>query len=129
MAIYSIGHDIVENNRIGSLIEEHGIRFINRVLSESEKEVFATKTDQIKYVAKRYAAKEAFAKACGTGLRDPILMPKISICNDALGKPFFELDTLIIDYLSQIGVNKWHLSISDEITLSSAFVILEKRHE
>ena len=129
MAIYSIGHDIVENNRIGSLLEKHGIQFINKVLSESEKEIFATKTDQIKYLAKRYAAKEAFAKACGTGLRDPILMPKICICNDALGKPFFELDKLIIDYLSQIGVNQWHLSISDEITLSSAFVILEKRHE
>jgi holo-[acyl-carrier protein] synthase len=127
MAIYSIGHDIVENKRISVLIERYGRRFIDKVLSISEKEVFAGKTDKTKFIAKRFAAKEAFAKACGIGLRDPILMPKISISNNDLGKPYFVLDSKIIDYLDKQGIGTCHLSLSDEINLSSAFVVLEKK--
>ncbi len=126
MAIYSIGHDIVENKRIGALLEKYGLRFINKVLSISEKEVLEKKTDKVKFVAKRFAAKEAFAKACGTGLRAPILMPRISICNDALGKPYFVLDSIILNYLKTCNIGEFHLSISDEVMLSSAFVVLEK---
>jgi holo-[acyl-carrier protein] synthase len=127
MAIYSIGHDIVENKRISSLIEKYGQQFIDRVLSVSEKEIFETKNDKVKFVAKRFAAKEAFAKACGTGLRDPILMPKISISNDALGKPSFVLDSTIVSHLDMHGIGTCHLSLSDEVMLSSAFVVLEKK--
>ncbi|MCC2626158.1 MAG: holo-ACP synthase [Burkholderiales bacterium] len=129
MAIYSIGHDIVENKRIDDLIEKYSARFIDKILSVSEKEVFANKNDKIRFVAKRFAAKEAFAKACGIGLRDPVLMPKISISNDALGKPYFVLDSTIISFLDSHGIGTCHLSISDEINLSSAFVVLEKKHE
>jgi|SRR6185437_52047 len=126
MAIYSIGHDIVENKRIGALLEKYGPRFINKVLSASEKEVLEKKSDIVKFVAKRFAAKEAFAKACGTGLRDPILMPRISVCNNALGKPYFVLDSTILSYLETCNISEFHLSISDEVMLSSAFVVLEK---
>jgi|SRR5579863_2989 len=126
MAIYSIGHDIVENKRISVLIEKYGQQFIDKVLSVSEKEILGTKNDKVKFVAKRFAAKEAFAKACGTGLRDPILMPRISICNDALGKPYFVLDSTILSYLKTCNIGEYHLSISDEVNLSSAFVVLEK---
>lgn len=127
MAIYSIGHDIVENKRIGALIEKYGERFINKILSESEKGIFFKKTDKIRFVAKRFAAKEAFAKACGIGLRDPISMPRISICNNIDGKPYFVLDDAILSYLETSGIGEYHLSISDEVMLSSAFVVLETK--
>lgn len=129
MTIFSIGHDIVENNRIASLMEKYKKHFINKILSDKEKEIFATKANKVSFLAKRFSAKEAFAKACGCGLRNPILLPRISIGNDRLGKPYFVFDDSILDYLENLGVNKWHLSISDEANLSSAFVILEKRHE
>ena len=127
MAIFSIGHDIVENNRIASLIGKYDSQFINKVLSAHEQEIYATKTDKVRFLAKRFAAKEAFAKACGIGLRDPILMPGISISNDPSGKPYFVLDDSILHYLDNLGVDSWHLSISDEVSLSSAFVVLEKK--
>ncbi|MCC2645188.1 MAG: holo-ACP synthase [Burkholderiales bacterium] len=126
MAIYAIGHDIVENNRIRLLLEKYEQQFIDKVLSVSEKRILATKTDKVRYIAKRFAAKEAFSKACGTGMRDPILMPKISIYNDVFGKPSFIFDSKIISFLKTLGIGEYHLSISDEIQLSSAFVILEK---
>lgn len=127
MAIYSIGHDIVENQRISKLFEKYGQQFINKTLSITEQQILKTKTDKAKFIAKRFAAKEAFAKACGSGLRDPILMRNISICNDSSGKPYFVLDSSIIDYLEANGIDNCHLSISDEINLSSAFVVLEKK--
>lgn len=129
MTIYSIGHDIVENQRIGALFAKYDQRFINKVLSTTEKEIFTLKTDKVKFLAKRFVAKEAFAKACGSGLRTPILMPRIGIANNALGQPYFVLDSTILDHLHNLGIGNCHLSISDEVGLSSAFVVLEKKHE
>ena len=125
MAIYAIGHDIVENERIEKLLSKHGQKFVEKVLSESEQEILLTKTDKTRFIAKRFAAKEAFAKACGTGLRAPILMPNISITNDNLGKPYFLFDISISAWLNEKHITSCHISLSDEINLSSAFVILE----
>ncbi len=126
MAIYSIGHDIIENKRISALLEKYGGRFIDKVLSISEQEVLGTKIDKVKFVAKRFAAKEAFAKACGIGLRNPIFMSRIAIRNTPLGKPYFVFHDTIIRYLEEHNIGNCHLSISDEVNLSSAFVVLEK---
>lgn len=126
MAIYAIGHDIVENDRIKKIFEAHPTQFIKKTLSDNEQKQLLCKQDPVKFLAKRFAAKEAFAKACGTGFRDPILMPNISIMNDDLGKPYFILDNKIKDWLRAKGIIYHHLSISDEKYLSSAFVILEQ---
>jgi len=125
MAIYAIGHDIVENKRIEKLINQYGQKFVPKVLSLAEQEILLTKTDKTRFIAKRFAAKEAFAKACGTGLRAPILMLNISIMNDSLGKPYFNLDSSIKEWLDKKQITNCHLSLSDETNLSSAFVILE----
>ena len=93
--IYSIGHDIVENTRITQIIEKYGDRFINKILTEEEKHQLANRHDKVRFLAKRFAAKEAFGKACGTGLRTPILMKHISVVNDSNGKPFFKFATEI----------------------------------
>ncbi|HMT02386.1 MAG TPA: holo-ACP synthase [Burkholderiales bacterium] len=123
--IYSIGHDIVENVRIAKIIAKYGQRFINRILSEEEYQELILRQDKVKFIAKRFAAKEAFAKACGTGLRAPILMPNIIISNNELGKPIFNFNKDIKNWLEEKKICYCHLSLSDETNLSSAFVVLE----
>lgn len=124
--IYSIGHDIVENQRIADLIAAHGQRALQRILTPAELCLCAVREDKVKFLAKRFAAKEAFAKACGTGLRTPVLLNNISILNDELGRPYFVLAPELEEWLAVRGILSYHLSLSDERSLSSAVVIFEK---
>lgn len=124
--IYAIGHDIVENKRIGEIVAHYGSRGLQRILTKPELVLYSKREDKIKFLAKRFAAKEAFAKACGTGLRAPVLLSNISILNDELGKPYFELAPILQEWLRSQKIINWHLTISDEKTLSSAIVIFEK---
>lgn len=124
--IYAIGHDIVENQRIANIWHKAGEQFVKRILTADEQATFNTRNDKVKFLAKRFAAKEAFAKACGTGLRAPVLLSNISILNDELGKPYFALAPELSQWLDQLKITAYHLTISDEKTLSSAVVILEK---
>lgn len=123
--IFAIGHDIVDTDRIKVLLDQYGNTFLKKILSLEEIIVYQTKNNNINYLAKRFAAKEAFAKACGTGLRPPILLPNISILNDSLGKPEFKFSDDIKNWLLDKKITSCHLSISDEKNLASAFVILE----
>ncbi|MEN9946212.1 MAG: hypothetical protein RLZZ293_598, partial [Pseudomonadota bacterium] len=93
---------------------------------KQELEFYVKRDDKVKFVAKRFAAKEAFAKACNTGLRSPVLLSNISILNDELGKPYFVLAPQLINWLEQYKITAYHLSLSDERFLSSAFVIFEQ---
>jgi len=124
--IYSIGHDIVENQRIAELIAAHGLRALQRILTPAELLLCAERSDKVKFVAKRFAAKEAFAKACGTGLRAPVMLINISVLNDELGRPYFVLAAELQHWVEQRGIISYHLSLSDERSLSSAVVVFEK---
>ena len=77
------------------------------------------------YLAGRFAAKEALAKAMGTGLRHPVNLSYITIAHDDLGKPFFEFHPQLDQLLNHKGIRQHHLSISDERTIVCAFVVLE----
>ena len=123
--IYGIGHDIVENERIKRLLMLYGERFITKILTTQEISIYNHKTASISYLAKRFAAKEAFAKACGTGLRYPVTLSNISILNDTQGKPIITFAPELADWLKQKNIHTAHLSISDEKHYSSAFVVLE----
>lgn len=123
--IQSIGHDIVENQRIAEILNRNGSKFVKRILTPEEQEIFTTRNDKVKFLAKRFAAKEAFAKACGTGLRAPVLLSNISILNNELGKPYFKLSSELSNWLNSRNIKTYHLSISDEKMLSSAFVVFE----
>ena len=124
--IYAIGHDIVENQRIAAVVARYGQRSVARLLTALELEIYAVREDKIKFIAKRFAAKEAFAKACGTGLRAPVLLSNISVINDSQGKPYFILAPLLAAWITQLGIVSYHLSLSDERSISSAVVIFEK---
>ena len=123
--IFGIGTDIVEYGRIEKLYARYGERLAQRVLSERELPELTNHTNPARFLAKRFAAKEAFAKAMGSGLRHPVSLSRISIAHDDLGKPVLRFDKVLHDHLLQTGVVGHHLSISDERSMIVAFVVLE----
>ena len=128
MKILGIGVDIVENSRIGKLLENK--LFIKRIFSDSEILNANKIRDKKGYYSKRFAAKEAFAKSIGTGFRDDLDYNDISIVNDKLGKPSFVINEKIKKIVKKhfkITSFNFFLSISDEKKYSVAYVILQKK--
>ncbi len=123
--IFGIGTDIVEVSRIKALWARYDERFAARLLSEHELTEIQASPNIPRLLAKRFAAKEAFAKAVGSGMRHPVSFQHISITHDGLGKPVFLFGDALRDHLAQLGVTAHHLSISDERDMAVAFVVLE----
>lgn len=124
--IYGIGTDIVESSRIAGSLNRFGERFARRILTDSEWLEYNQSSKPILFLASRFAAKEALSKAMGTGLRHPVNLNYITIIHDHLGKPFFEFHPELNQLINDHGITQHHLSISDEVTMVCAFVILEK---
>lgn len=123
--IFGIGTDIVEVARIKASIEEFGDAFAERILAESELASYHASGVKPRFLAKRFAAKEAFSKALGTGLRAPATLQNIAISHDALGKPVLMLAPELQALLAAKNITHMHISISDEKNLAAAFVVLE----
>ncbi len=126
MTIYGIGTDIVEVSRVAAILSRHGTRFARHVLTEAELIEFAAAPVPARFLAKRFAAKEAFSKAIGTGLRSPVSLTNIRITHDGLGKPGLDFETALKPLLLLHKITRCHLSISDEKELVAAFVVLEQ---
>ena len=124
--IYGIGTDIVAVKRIEDALNRFGDRFAQRILAPSEWEGFKASIHRTRFLAKRFAAKEAFAKALGTGMRFPVTWHNISIVHDALGRPGFGLVPELAHSLAQRNISRHHLSISDEAEMVVAFSVLEQ---
>lgn len=124
--IYGIGTDIVESSRIAQLLDRFGERFARRILTDSEWSEYHQSSKPILFLASRFAAKEALSKAMGTGLRHPVNLTYITISHDNLGKPYFEFHPDLNQLINDEGIKQHHLSISDEINMVCAFVVLEK---
>ena len=128
MKILGVGVDIVENSRISKSLRNH--IFIKRIFSNSEILIAKDIKNKKNYYSKRFAAKEAFTKSIGTGLRDNLNFKDISIINDKLGKPSFvitEKIKKIIKKQFKTSSFNFFLSISDEKKYSIAYVILQKK--
>ena len=123
--IYGIGADLVEIARMQSLLQRWGDSIGRRLLAASELPDFARAADPARLLAKRFAAKEALAKALGTGVRAPVLLTAMAVSHDVLGKPVFELAPPLQQWLAERGIGHCHLSISDEREHALAFVVLE----
>jgi holo-[acyl-carrier protein] synthase len=124
--IFGIGTDLVAVARIASSLARFGEPFARRLLGDDEFTRFADAPHPARFLAKRFAAKEAFAKAAGTGLRVPVTLQNIAIVHDAIGKPAFCLAPALADWLAKQGVRASHLSLSDEDDYACAFVVLER---
>jgi holo-[acyl-carrier protein] synthase len=123
--IFGIGTDIISVARIEAAVQRHGDAFAKRILSTHELVELTEHAHPARFLAKRFAAKEAFAKATGQGLRHPISLQRITVSHDALGKPIFVFDELLAEHLTKLGIVRHHLSLSDEKDTAVAFVILE----
>ncbi|MFZ9615058.1 MAG: holo-ACP synthase [Fluviibacter sp.] len=123
--IHGIGTDIVSVQRIGQLLSRHPERGAAHLLHPAEQLEAQQSAAPDRFVAKRFAAKEALSKALGTGLRAPVLLPAIRVEHDALGKPFFSFESELADWICQRSL-QIHLSITDEVDQAVAFVVVEK---
>jgi holo-[acyl-carrier protein] synthase len=124
--IYGIGTDIVATRRVTAAWEKFGERFVARILAPEERAEFAGHAAPGRFLAKRFAAKEAFAKALGTGVRHPATLHNIRVGHDSLGKPELAFAPDLAGELARRGINSHHLSLSDEDDMAVAFVILER---
>jgi holo-[acyl-carrier protein] synthase len=125
--IFGIGVDVTSIERIGEVWRRSGARFAARILAEPELRELDAVADVPRWLAKRWAAKESFAKAAGTGMRAPMSWGAIAVAHDGLGRPLIELDTGLRVWLADRGVDRWHLSISDEREVVCAMVVLESQ--
>ena len=123
--IYGVGTDIVNIDRIQKIILKNKEGFIKRVLTDHEQALFANKADSAAFCAKRFAAKEAFSKALGTGIGRVVSFQDLTVRNNDNGKPHFIPSEKLRLYLLEKGVKQAHLSISDENQYAVAFVVLE----
>ncbi|CBL44524.1 Phosphopantetheinyl transferase (holo-ACP synthase) [gamma proteobacterium HdN1] len=123
--IVGIGTDIAEISRIEATLAKHGERFVRRVLTPQECAQFSTVTAKTAWLAKRFAAKEAAAKALGTGIGEGVSWQHIEVVNDALGAPKLRLYEVAQARADAIHAARFHLSLSDERDYALAFVILE----
>lgn len=123
--IYGIGTDLIEIPRVERALARFGLRFAQRVLCEPELQRFRAHARPASYLAKRFAAKEAFTKALGTGIRAPANWHGVWVSNLRSGKPQLEFSTPLAALLEARGIRRTHLTLSDERGLAAATVILE----
>ena len=126
MKILGIGIDIIENKRIKNLIKNS--KFKKRIYSSKELAQSILSDNKIGYFSKRFAAKEAFVKALGTGFRNNLNFSDIEVINDKMGKPYYLITkkiTKLIQMKFKIKRFNCFLSISDEKEYSTAFAIIQ----
>ncbi len=123
--ILGIGTDIVSIARIREALDRHGAQFAQRILSDAELLALNDVKDPVPWLAKRWAAKEAFGKAAGSGVRAPLSLAAIGVDHDAAGRPLFELSAAVVQALQARGVERIHLTLSDERDYAVAFVVFE----
>lgn len=124
--IYGIGVDLVKVARLEKGLARYGMHYADRLLAPEEHQDFFSASEPARFLAKRFAAKEAFAKAAGTGLRHPLHLRSLAVCHSELGQPGFRCDAELSVWLNQRGITSHHLSLSDEQEYVIAYVVLEK---
>jgi len=125
MPIHGVGIDLVRVDRLEKMLERWGERFETRVFTKFERQFCAGKKKRTSCLALRFAAKEAFVKALGLGMRNPVLWQDIEIRHNGLGKPEISLTPRALQYCRDKGVLSWHLSLTDDGQYGAAVVVIE----
>lgn len=127
--IIGIGHDQIDGNRVKETLGRFGQRFLDRIFTPYEQARAAGKADPAPTYARRWAAKEAVAKALGTGIGEHAFMKEIGVENAANGQPRLVLTGRARETLNKLTplshIARLHLSLSDDWPFASAFVIIE----
>jgi holo-[acyl-carrier protein] synthase len=125
--IFGIGTDLVHIPRMQVLLDKHGDKIAQRILSDSEFTSFQLANNPAAFLAKRFAAKEATAKALGSGFREGLSLRHIAVSNNEYGKPelnFYERGQKLLD---ELNIGRSLVSLSDELEYAVAYVILMER--
>lgn len=125
MAILGLGTDIADIERVEKVFARSGDAFAERVLSPSELAIFHSLKLKGRYLAKRFAVKEAASKALGTGIACGVTFYDFTVSNDERGKPILTLSGKAAELAEAMGAKHVHLTIADEKKYAVATVILE----
>ena len=112
-------------DRIEKTLQRFGERFVKRVLTPAERVRYEKTAAKASHLAKRWAAKEAFSKAIGTGIHPPFTWKSIGVGRDPKGKPLVVPSAEMAKHLKKLGVTSAHVSLTDDAGVAVAFVVLE----
>ncbi len=125
MAIYGVGIDLVQRARIEKILERWGNRFMERVFTVIERETCCRRKNPAPCFSMRFAAKEAFVKALGLGMRAPLSWLDVEVRTTEMGKPEIHLSRKVQEFCESRGIRAWHVSLTDDGEYGAAVVILE----
>jgi holo-[acyl-carrier protein] synthase len=126
MSVVGVGTDIIAIPRINAMAISAKRRLAERILTPLEFEQYLQKKQNDAFLAKRWAAKEAAAKALGTGIANGVSFQHFEITSLTSGQPVLALSQQALYIASTLGANHWHLSIADEQEYATAFVVLSQ---
>lgn len=124
--IYGIGIDLVENARMEKMLQKWGEKFLSRVFSAGEIAYCGRHGQSSLHYGARFAAKESFLKAIGTGLGRGVKLLEIEVVSEESGKPSIRLSGGAREFLEKAGIEKIYLSMTHTKNYASAMVLLEK---
>ena len=126
MSIFGIGTDLVNINRVQRLYNKYGQKFVDKILLPEEKKLLESNRDPVKFLANRFAGKEAAAKAFGTGFSQGVNWKDIGVTKNLSGQPKLIFSKKIKALFLQKEILSAHISLTDDPPWAIAFVILEK---
>ena len=124
--IYGIGTDILQQDRVAGVYERFGSHFVDRLLLADEKRLFAYTKSPVRFLAMRFAAKEAIVKAMGTGFSNGMWIRDSGVMPDRLGKPEIIFSARGARKCAELGIAGGHLTLTDEAGLIVAVAVLER---
>jgi holo-[acyl-carrier protein] synthase len=123
--IFGVGTDIVELSRVQATFDRFGERFVRRILMAEELELFRRSKQPVRFLAMRFAGKEATVKAMGTGFAHGVWLRDVGILNNDWGRPFVIWSERGRRVCDRLGVGDGHVSLSDDGGLVLAFAVVE----
>jgi holo-[acyl-carrier protein] synthase len=129
--IYGIGTDIIQISRVEAALARHGDRFAEKILGPEEFEKYLVRRAKVevrglRFLATRFAAKEAFSKAIGLGMRMPMTWRSMQVLNAPGGRPVAVTSGVLKDFMDSNGLAA-QVTLTDEADYAVAFVIVEKK--
>jgi len=126
LSVVGIGTDIVDIRRIAKMSDNAQQRLAKRILTATEYQHYLTLKQPERFLAKRWAGKEAAAKALGTGIANGVSFQHFNIVSLMSGQPTLELTSQALALAEKLGAITWHISLSDEVKYATAFVVLSQ---
>ena len=123
--IFGIGTDIVETSRVQGIFDRYGDHFARRILMDEELELYGRTKDPVRFLAMRFAGKEATVKAMGTGFEHGVWLRDVGILNNDWGRPVIVWSERGSRVCARLGIGSGHVSLTDDAGLVMAFAVVE----